>query len=105
MLIERPGALDNDDEQTARGSVSQAAPTVANLRNLAIAELRAATDALTGLPNKRAVQHTLKRMVAHAARSATPVSAIVLDLDHFKQINDTYGHGSGDDVLAAVHRA
>ena len=39
---------------------------LANLRNLAIAELRAATDALTGLPNKRAVADTLKRMVAQA---------------------------------------
>jgi diguanylate cyclase (GGDEF)-like protein len=66
---------------------------------------RAATDALTGLPNKRSVEDSLKRMVANAARPATPLSAIVLDLDHFKQINDTYGHGSGDDVLAAAGAA
>jgi diguanylate cyclase (GGDEF)-like protein len=92
-------------EQQARSikdSVAQAAPVLANLRNLAIAELRAATDALTGLPNNRAVQDTLKRMVAHAARGETQLGTILLDLDHFKQINDSFGHGRGDDVLAAV---
>jgi GGDEF domain-containing protein len=46
-----------------------AAPVLANLRNLAIAEIRAATDALTGLPNNWAVQDTIKRMVAQASRS------------------------------------
>ncbi len=75
---------------------------LANLRNLAIAETRAATDALTGLPNQRACQDTLKRMLAHASRTVTPLSALLLDLDHFKQINDRFGHGAGDDVLAAV---
>jgi diguanylate cyclase (GGDEF)-like protein len=75
---------------------------LANLRNLALAEFRANSDALTGLPNKRATDDTLKRMVAYASRSLSPLSAIMLDLDHFKQINDRYGHGRGDEVLAAV---
>ena len=83
-------------------SVTQAAPVLANLRNLALAEARAATDALTGLPNKRACADTLKRMVALPGRSVSPLSALLLDLDHFKQINDTFGHGIGDDALAAV---
>ena len=77
---------------------------LANLRNLALAEFRAATDALTGLPNSRAVQDTLKRMVAQASRTVSPLAALMLDLDHFKQINDTYGHAAGDDVLAARRR-
>jgi len=75
---------------------------LANLRNLALAELRAATDALTGLPNRRAIDDHLKRLLAQAGRSLTPMSAILLDLDHFKAINDTYGHERGDEVLAAV---
>ena len=75
---------------------------LANLRNLAIAELRAATDALSGLPNARAVQDTLKRLVAQAGRVMWPLSAVLLDLDHFKMVNDTQGHARGDEVLAAV---
>jgi diguanylate cyclase (GGDEF)-like protein len=91
---------DRADAQIA-SSVAQAAPVLANLRNLAIAEMRAATDSLTGLPNRRSVDDTLLRMLAQAGRSFTPLSAILLDLDHFKQINDTYGHDKGDEVLAA----
>ena len=72
------------------------------MRNLAIAELRAATDALTGLANRRAIQDTLRRMVAQAMRAGGPLSAIAVDLDHFKQINDRFGHDKGDDVLAAA---
>jgi diguanylate cyclase (GGDEF)-like protein len=83
-------------------SVTQAAPVLANLRNLALAELRAATDALTGLPNRRAIDDHLKRLMALAGRSLTPMSAILLDLDHFKEINDTFGHERGDEVLAAL---
>ena len=64
---------------------------LANLRNLAIAELRAATDSLTGLPNTRAVRDTVKRMAAQAGRTKAPLAAGLLDLDHFKQVNDTTG--------------
>ncbi len=90
------------DRQRVREMVSQAAPVLANLRNLALAELRAATDVLTGLPNQRAVQDTLKRMVAQSSRTVTPLAALLVDLDHFKHVNDVHGHDRGDEVLAAV---
>jgi len=90
------------DRRRCRETVAQAAPVLANLRNLAIAELRAATDALTGLPNQRAIQDTLKRMVAQAARTISPLAALLVDLDHFKEVNDLCGHDRGDEVLAAV---
>jgi diguanylate cyclase (GGDEF)-like protein len=102
VLLARDGQLDTDEDQRLRDSVSQAAPVLANLRNLAIAEMRASTDALTGLPNSRSVQANLKRMVAQANRSGLPLAALLVDLDHFKTINDTYGHGRGDEVLAAA---
>jgi diguanylate cyclase (GGDEF)-like protein len=102
VLIDHERRLSDDHRIRVRDSVAQAAPVLANLRNLAIAELRAATDSLTGLPNARAVQDTLKRLVAQASRMVWPLSAVLLDLDHFKEVNDTYGHGRGDEVLAAV---
>ena len=102
VLSTHPEALHAPEALSIKESVSQAAPVLANLRNLAIAERRAKTDALTGLPNNRNVQDTVKRMVAQASRTIAPLAAIALDLDHFKQINDSYGHPIGDAVLAAV---
>jgi diguanylate cyclase (GGDEF)-like protein len=105
VLVNHEAPLVPDEDRRLRDTVSQAAPVLANLRNLSLAELRASTDALTGLPNSRAVQDTLKRMIAQATRAQTPVAALLLDLDHFKKINDTYGHGRGDEVLAAAAEA
>jgi len=102
VLVEHARLLHGDEHRRIEDTVSQAGPTLANLRNLALAEARAATDSLTGLPNRRAVQEALKRMIAQAGRTLAPMSVLVLDLDHFKQINDTYGHDRGDAVLAAV---
>jgi diguanylate cyclase (GGDEF)-like protein len=102
VLVSRPEPLELDDSRRIRDSITQAAPVLANLRNLATAEMRAVTDALTDLPNKRSVQETLTRMIAQASRSHEPLAALSVDLDHFKEINDTYGHACGDDVLAAV---
>jgi diguanylate cyclase (GGDEF)-like protein len=102
VLIQHPGHLGAIEGDEASASIAEAAPVISNLRNLAIAELRASTDALTGLPNQRAVQVNLRRMSAQALRSGFPLAAIMFDLDRFKQINDTYGHGKGDQVLATV---
>jgi diguanylate cyclase (GGDEF)-like protein len=102
VLVEHPSPLSDEEERRIRESVNQSAPVLANLRNLAIAEQRASTDSLTGLPNRRAIQESIKRMVAGASRTVTPLSALMIDLDHFKQVNDTYGHGRGDEVLAGV---
>jgi diguanylate cyclase (GGDEF)-like protein len=102
VLLEHTEPLHEHQTAGLRESVSQAAPILANLRDLALAELRASTDALTALPNQRTVKDTVKRMAAHTSRTLSPLSAIMFDLDHFKQINDSYGHGRGDDVLAAV---
>jgi GGDEF domain-containing protein len=101
VLVEHEQPFGGAAERQVADSVAEAAPVIANLRNLAIAELRAATDGLTGLPNQRAVHETLKRMVAQAGRTVEPLALVLFDLDRFKQINDTFGHSRGDDVLAA----
>jgi diguanylate cyclase (GGDEF)-like protein len=102
VLIGQPLPPDEAERCSVADTVAQAAPVLANLKTIAIAENRASTDALTGLPNRRAMQDTLKRMAAHAGRSAQPLAAIAFDLDHFKSINDSYGHATGDAALSAV---
>lgn len=62
----------------------------------------AAHDALTGLFNRRIFMEVLKREFAKAQRHNYSLSLLVLDLDHFKKVNDTYGHQAGDEVLKAV---
>jgi diguanylate cyclase (GGDEF)-like protein len=62
-------------------------------------DLMARTDALTGLPNRRAWDEALERELARANRGGTPVCAALLDLDHFKEFNDLNGHPAGDSHL------
>jgi diguanylate cyclase (GGDEF)-like protein/PAS domain S-box-containing protein len=62
----------------------------------------ATTDGLTGLPNHRAFQECLREQFTNARDNGTPLSLLLLDLDYFKQYNDSFGHPAGDGVLRAV---
>jgi diguanylate cyclase (GGDEF)-like protein len=73
-----------------------------NARLLGENERLATRDSLTGLANRRLFDESLQREVARAQRLDTPLSLLVLDVDHFKQVNDTYGHQTGDTVLREV---
>jgi diguanylate cyclase (GGDEF)-like protein/PAS domain S-box-containing protein len=78
------------------------------LQRLALrAQLAAAarTDSLTGLPNRRAFDEALSRTLARAEREGDAVVLVLVDLDHFKTFNDTYGHPAGDDLLRRVSTA
>lgn len=70
--------------------------------NIRVALLLARTDPLTGVPNRVSFIDNFERVVRNAARERKPVVAAMLDLDHFKSINDIYGHLVGDEVLRKV---
>ena len=76
-------------------------------RDALIERLRALsnTDFLTGLPNRRAFMLAAERELAQARRHGIGMVLILLDVDHFKQFNDTHGHAAGDDALVAVAEA
>ena len=67
-------------------------------------EEQASTDHLTGLANRRRFERQLEREVARTARHGRPFSLITIDIDHFKLINDTYGHEAGDEAIKSLAR-
>ncbi len=69
------------------------------LNALEKSEFQASHDALTGLWNRSAILGILQRELARGRREMNPVAVIMADIDHFKKINDTYGHLTGDEVL------
>ena len=73
-----------------------------NAQLLAQLEQQAMTDALTGLPNRRAFSQEAALASARTVRHAAPLTVGVADIDHFKKVNDRYGHAIGDAVLCAV---
>lgn len=73
-------------------------------RAAAAAAMQAATDPLTGCLNRRALEERARAEIAYTARAARPLGVLMADLDHFKAINDTYGHAAGDAVLANAAR-
>jgi two-component system cell cycle response regulator len=84
-------------------AVSERSRTQRELRNkLQFALEHAAHDPLTGLFNRRYFDRRLKEEIAHAKRHKRPFSIVMLDLDHFKLVNDTYGHEDGDRVLRHI---
>ena len=75
---------------------------IRNACQYALVQQAALTDALTGIPNKRALDEALARECSRGDRHGDTCTLILCDLDHFKQINDTYGHVVGDHILKAV---
>jgi diguanylate cyclase len=73
--------------------------------SLSQSEERARTDTLTGLPNRRALEEFCQSAQAAAMESGQPLSVFLIDIDHFKKFNDSFGHGVGDQVLRLVAKA
>jgi diguanylate cyclase (GGDEF)-like protein len=57
------------------------------------------TDGLTGVDNRRALEQRLHEMFEHSLRLHEPIACVMCDIDHFKKVNDTYGHAAGDETL------
>ncbi len=81
-----------------------AAIAIANGRLFAEVQLQSMTDSLTGISNRRHFFALAGREFQRAIRFGRPLSAIMVDIDHFKQVNDTHGHAVGDQVIVEVAR-
>ena len=89
------------EREVARTAGEHIALAIGNLRLREQLRLQAIRDPLTGLFNRRFMEEALEREIQRAAPFGSPLAVILLDLDHFKQINDGHGHGTADLVLQA----
>jgi diguanylate cyclase (GGDEF)-like protein len=100
-------AVDDDEQKRLRESqtrlvvtvVEHIAPALANLRLREGLRTQSIRDPITGLFNRRYMEESMERELHRAERNGVPVTVIMLDLDHFKQFNDTFGHAAGDALL------
>ncbi len=109
LHLARPADTGGSDDLSS-GSVGQLASAVAEQIGLAITNLQlretlrhqSIRDALTGLFNRRYMEESLVRELQRASRAGIPVSVIMVDLDHFKRFNDSFGHAAGDALLRSL---
>ena len=110
VLHLRPGPPAEAQTPELAAVKDQLALTVAEDLALALANLRlretlrsqAIRDSLTGLFNRRYLEETMERELNRVKRQGIPLGVIMMDLDHFKQYNDTFGHSAGDELLSAL---
>jgi diguanylate cyclase (GGDEF)-like protein len=97
-----PGDFNQSEIRLLTLLADQAAIAIINARLHAAVSHQARSDSLTKLPNRRALDERLDKAIAQSNDSGNPFSAVMMDLDGFKTINDTYGHEVGDEVLQQV---
>jgi diguanylate cyclase (GGDEF)-like protein len=113
-IVENPPAEESADEvrpahvlarrQLAFTVADQTALSISNLRLQESLRDQAIRDPLTGLYNRRYMEESLEREMRRAERRGTPLGVIMLDIDHFKHFNDTFGHAAGDTALREIGR-
>ena len=94
--------LNEDQADLLNGVASQAAIAIRHAQLFQAQEENALTDELTKLPNRRALAQRFLQEMQRARRHRNPIAFVMIDIDHFKQVNDTYGHLNGDAVLAEL---
>jgi len=103
ISIARRGApFTREEEELLEYLAGQAVVSIENASLHETVERQAVTDHLTGLANMRAFISILERELERSRRFDTPLGLVMLDIDDFKKVNDTYGHQQGDEVLAQV---
>jgi diguanylate cyclase (GGDEF)-like protein len=102
VAAQRPGAFPADRREMLGVIANQVAISLQNGRMFQALEEQATTDGLTGLVNHRTFQERFSAMLGRAERHQMHVSFILTDIDHFKKVNDTHGHPTGDQVLKRV---
>jgi diguanylate cyclase (GGDEF)-like protein len=97
-----PGEFSKAEIRLLNLLADQAAIAIINARLHSAVSHQARSDSLTELPNRRALDERLDKAIAQSVASGNPFCAVMMDLDGFKIINDTYGHKVGDEVLQQV---
>lgn len=107
LALEYPGTgrVERRVVDMASQFATHAAMALQNAWLLEQVQKQAETDALTGVANRRTFQATLEREMSRAARNGEQLTLAMFDIDHFKSLNDTYGHQVGDQVLQKVAAA
>ena len=103
LSIGRRGSPFSDsDRDVLLYLIGQASVSIENISAHERVSEQAVTDELTGLPNNRAFRETIDREASRAERFDHELALVILDVDNFKSVNDTYGHLQGDEVLRAI---
>jgi diguanylate cyclase (GGDEF)-like protein len=102
LYSRQPGFFAEAIKETIESFIALLAPVINNMRLLELNRNLALVDPLTGLYNRRYLEAFMDKQLAIAERNKQPLSIIMLDVDNFKDFNDTYGHESGDSVLRGI---
>ena len=102
LHLDQPTPWPPSDQQALNVLASQAALAIENARLNALAQQQALTDGLTELPNRRALDRRLEEELRRSSRYQHAFTLVMVDLNGFKLINDTYGHPAGDEALRVV---
>ncbi len=97
-----PGESFSSEERLARTLAEQSALALANLRMRDVLKVQSIRDPLTGLFNRRYMEESLDRELRRTIRKGSSLGILMIDVDHFKSLNDTFGHEAGDVVLRSL---
>jgi diguanylate cyclase (GGDEF)-like protein len=104
-LVLTADSFSKEQTETAEWFVNQARTALENARHHRAVQRQALVDSLTGLANRRLCEAALEKEIGRADRFGEPLSLVVADIDDFKNVNDRYGHATGDEVLKEFARA